>query len=156
MRQFLLLALAAATLTATAADLKTVAKRSESGLIQPAASAKTFKAKYHVDDLQKTGASDMSRILSAAPNGMNRLTSEMITDPQGSTSRYAMAADIYLSTMGSTHVGGFGAKAVTSDDGTAFYSRAFTLNFFQQGYTKGNIDGDKIVIDGGQYVYNTD
>lgn len=156
MKRVLLSALAAVTLSAAASEISVGVWRNLSDMGQTPTPAKTFKEKYNVDNPGVMTPDVMARKMADVPDGMSRLTDEMVTDPQGTTTRYAMAVDIYLSNLGATHVGGFGAYAVTSDDGTAFYSKAFTLNFFQQGYTKGDINGDQIVVESGQYVYDTE
>ncbi|MBD5358587.1 MAG: hypothetical protein HDR88_16635 [Bacteroides sp.] len=119
------------------------------------ASATTFKEKYHLDqpvDMQKEL---MSKNIMPLHAPATLSDSELVTDPQGTKSRYAMSVNIFLSNLGATHVGGFGAEVVISDDESTFYSKAFTLNFFQQGYSAGSIEGDKVVFPSGQYIYNT-
>lgn len=119
------------------------------------ASAITFKEKYPLDcSLTKPHEAPALSGSSANLSMQTRSDDEMVTDPQGSKSRYAMAVDIYLSHMGAAHVGGFGAEVITDEN--SFFSRAFTLNFFQQGYSEGKIEGDKVVFNSGQYIYDTD
>lgn len=154
MKQILLSALAAAvTFVASAGVINVKAPASQP---KPAtASAITFKEKYHIDEFTPLKKTDVNRL--KAPETGNTLPDDsLIIAPQGIASRYAMSVDIYLSHLGSTHVGGFGAKAFVSDDGSTFYSKAFTLNFFQQGFSEGKIEGDSIVFHSGQYIYNTD
>lgn len=156
MKTFLLTALAA-TMTLTAGASGTKAGIHRTGPVQPApaGTARTFNEKYGID---RIACSQMS--LTEKGNAMRRAAGAaddggLVIDPQGTTSRYAMAVDIYLSHMGGSHVGGFGADVTISDDGKEFYSRAFTLNFFQQGCATGQIEGDKVVFESGQYIYDT-
>ena len=113
--------------------------------------------------LQKYGLESRMRSLNVKPsvegrcNSRSAVTGEgMVTDPQGSVSRYAMSGNIFLSHMGAVHIGGFGAQAVISRSGDEFYTKALTLNFFQQGFSRGEISGDSIIFRSGQYVYDTD
>ena len=153
MKRLLLPALAAAVaITANADQIKTGTSIKTQAKVATPASAMSFKAKYGTDNLTNTQIHPAS--MSTA--GLTRSDSGMVTDPQGTKHRYAMATDIFLSHMGATHVGGFGAEGITSPDGMTFYTRALTLNFFQQGYSVGEIDGDSIVFKSGQYVYDTD
>lgn len=118
------------------------------------ASATSFKEKFHLDE-PLTKQKELQALNPVARHGAQKSSSDaLITDPQGTGSRYAMAVDIYLSHMGATHVGGFGAEVITDEN--SFFSRAFTLNFFQQGYSEGKIEGDKVVFNSGQYIYDTD
>lgn len=149
------LLLAAATLTASAYDFNLRVPARQSDKMAAAMSKSTFKEKYQLDYL-----SDMQRdlrgfSLSTRNYMAAQADDELVTDPQGAKSRYAMAVDIFLSHLGATHVGGFGAEVITSETDSKFYSKAFTLNFFQQGYSEGEIDGDKVVFHSGQYIYDT-
>ena len=154
MKRFLLPALAAAVaMTASADQIKTGTSIKTQAKVAEPTSAASFKAKYGTDNLINT---QIQPTAAMSPSGLTRSAEEMVTDPEGSKERYAMSTDIFLSHMGATHVGGFGAEGIISPDGTTFYTRALTLNFFQQGYSVGEIDGDNIVFKSGQYVYDTD
>lgn len=120
------------------------------------ASATTFKEKYHLDQPVKMQKELMSKSLSPLHAPAILSDSELVTNPEGIKSRYAMSVDIYLSNMGSTHVGGFGANVIISDDDSNFYSTAFTLNYFQQGYSVGDIEGNNVIFHSGQYIYDTE
>lgn len=120
------------------------------------ASATTFKEKYNLDQPVSMQRELTGKTLSSLHAQALVADSELVTNPEGNVSHYAMSVNIYLSHMGSTHVGGFGAEVITSDDNSKFYSKAFTLNFFQQGYSEGEIEGDNVVFHSGQYIYNTD
>lgn len=118
--------------------------------------ANSFSGKYHIDRTMNAQWGFANKNFAAPRANETSDESELLTDPQGSVARYAMSADIYLSHMGGTHVGGFGAEVITSDDNSTFFSRAFTLNFFQQGYSAGEIVGESVVFHTGQYIYTTD
>lgn len=66
-----------------------------------------------------------------------------------------MSTDIFLSGIGATHIGGFGADMVVDENEGMAYTKSMTLNFFQQGYSAGEITGDSIVFHSGQYIYDT-
>lgn len=120
-----------------------------------ATDAGSFKAKYNLD--RQLPAQVMNPTLNLAARVNGKLSdSELVTDPAGSKSRYAMSVDIYLSNMGAAHVGGFGATIITSDDGKTFYTKATTLNFFQQGFSTGEINGNEVTFKTGEYIYNTE
>lgn len=120
-----------------------------------ATDAGSFKAKYNLD--RQLPAQVMNPTLNLPPRVNGKLSdSELVTDPAGSKSRYAMSVDIYLSNMGAAHVGGFGATIITSDDGKTFYTKATTLNFFQQGFSTGEINGNEVKFKSGEYIYNTE
>lgn len=154
MRTFLLSAFAAAlTLTASAHEIRV---EKPGNLPEPAsikAHANTFKEKYSLDRRPGTQSGLTNMNLPLRKVQATSADSGMVTDPQGVMSRYAMSANIYLSHMGNAHVGGFGAEVIT--DGDKFFSRAFTLNYFQQGYSEGEISGDEVVFHSGQYIYDT-
>lgn len=157
MRKSLLMLLAlAVTLTANALEFKTGISLKRQDEATMSASANTFKGKYGFYGLAKAHITPAGTGSAIGHKHSSRSESELVTDPKGSTGRYAMATDIFLSHMGSVHVGGFGAETITSDDGKKIYTRALTLNFFQQGYSEGEIEGDRIVFKSGQYVYDTD
>lgn len=118
----------------------------------PTASAITFKEKFPVDKSLKKAASIS---LDARKKVPARADDALVTSPEGTKKRFAMSVDIYLSGIGATHVGGFGAEFTFSDDAAACYTRALTLNFFQQGYSTGSLAGDSIVFKTGDYIYDT-
>ena len=121
----------------------------------PISSNSSFKEKYEGEKISVSREKLMDKNFFQSP-GIKPLSNDgLVTNPQGNKVRYAMAANIFLSNMGYVHIGGFGADFITSEDGNEIYSKAFTLNFFQQGYTEGNVDGEDIIINSGQYVYNT-
>lgn len=151
MNKLLLTALATLSLTATAGEITPGTYLSAQGRIATLTTAGTFKAKCGLDNLANANVAPSRTV----PVSTTHTGSGLVTDPQGTKARYGMACDIYLSGIGAVHVGGFGAESITTDDGKAFYTRALTLNFFQQGYSEGTIDGDEIVFKSGQYVYDT-
>lgn len=151
MKNLLLTALATLSLTATAGEITPGKYLSVHGRIAAPTTAGTFQAKCGLYNLAN------AKIVPSGTVSVSDTHTEsgLVTDPQGTKARYGMACDIYLSGIGAVHIGGFGAESITTDDGKAFYTRALTLNFFQQGYSEGIIDGDKIVFKSGQYVYDT-
>lgn len=81
---------------------------------------------------------------------------DQVIDAEGVNHRYAMSVDIFLSGIGATHVGGFGADVIYSEDGKKAYSTAFTLNYYQDAYAVGDVQEDgSVVFPSGQYVYDT-
>ncbi len=142
----------AVTLTASAHEIKVEKPRLPEAITTSASSA-TFKEKYHLDELHNMQMVFPETTLAPRHVSANQSENELITDPQGTKSRYAMSANIYLSDKGNAHVGGFGAEVITGDD--KFFSKAFTLNYFQQGYSEGDIIGDEVVFPSGQYIYDT-
>lgn len=120
------------------------------------ASAITFREKFNLDKLSeskdlRTGLKGEMRKAPATRSAADGL----ITDVQGTRHRFAMSTDIFLSGLGATHVGGFGADMLV-DEGAGFaYTKSLSLNFFQQGYSAGEIKGDSIVFHSGQYIYDT-
>lgn len=153
MKKFLLTALAGAVTLAAAADgIPAGSAIRPMETVSVNKTATSFKEKFGLDHLPHS-------FIKSAPGRAKGLPAKadeaLITNPQGKMSRYAMACNIYLSNLGSAHVGGFGAEVTVSDDGSEFFSRAFTLNFFQQGYSMGEIKGDSVVFESGQYIYNT-
>lgn len=156
MKKFLLSAFAATvTLIAPAQILKVASPQNLQEPENTAIRAKSFKEKFHIDKL------DSQKDIKINKYAMPEVTAAgdadgLITAPEGKTSQYAMSVDIFLSNMGSTHVGGFGAYVTVSEDYSSFYSKAFTLNFFQQGYSAGEIVGDEVIFHTGQYIYTTE
>lgn len=156
MKKFLLSAFAATvTLIAPAQILKVASPQNLQEPENTAIRAKSFKEKFHIDEL------DSQKNIKINKYAMPEVTAAgdadgLITAPEGKTSQYAMSVDIFLSNMGSTHVGGFGAYVTVSEDNSSFYSKAFTLNFFQQGYSAGEIVGDEVIFHTGQYIYTTE
>lgn len=119
------------------------------------ASATTFREKYQLDKELKIQNELTDNRYASLRHQASRAESGLVTDPQGSESRYAMAVNIYLSNMGYAHAGGFGANVFISEEEGTFSSRAFTMNFFQQGYSVGEIEGDRVTFPSGQYIYDT-
>lgn len=154
MRTILLSAFAAAlTLTASAHEFKVVRPGTLPETVSIKEDANTFKEKFGLNQALEMQSDLAKKNLSLHKVQATSGNSEMVTDPQGTKSRYAMSVNIYLSHMGNAHVGGFGAEVIT--DGDKFFSRAFTLNFFQQGYSEGEITDDEVVFHSGQYIYDT-
>ncbi|MDE6636939.1 MAG: hypothetical protein K2K32_01735 [Muribaculaceae bacterium] len=157
MRKFLLSAMTVAvSLTANALDIKTEQSLRVHNNAPETTSDNSFKKKYGLGSMRNANITPAISLSAIGQKSADNDEADMVTDPQGQKSRYAMATDIFLSHMGATHVGGFGAEGITSEDGKHFYTKALTLNFFQQGYSEGEIDGDRIVFKSGQYVYNTE
>lgn len=118
--------------------------------------AGSFKEKYHLDAQLPNQLQAPAVTRANVKQGLVVDPGDLVTNPEGTTSRYAMAMNIFLQGRGAAHVGGFGAEAVTSEDGTHFYTKATTLNFYQQGYTTFEVVDDELVYESGQYVYNTE
>lgn len=157
MRKFLLSVITAmVALTANALELKRGQSLRVHNNAPETTSDTSFKNKYGLGSMPNANITPTVSISSVGQKSADTDGNELVTDPQGQQSRYAMATDIFLSHLGATHVGGFGAEVITSEDGKHFYTRALTLNFFQQGYSEGEIEGDRIVFKSGQYVYNTE
>lgn len=156
MKTILLSALmAAATLSASAFEINVGNPRTMPEMLTVNEGAGTFKEKYNLDRPQNMQTEFFGKKFQSPRAEAGLSDSELVTDPQGTMSRYAMSVDIFLSNIGATHVGGFGAEVTISDDDKTFFSRAFTLNYYQQGYSAGEIDGDSVVFHSGQYIYDT-
>lgn len=140
--------------SAFAGESTLVLRRSLQENAAEATDAGSFKAKYHLDRSLPIQVKNPNQSF-PSPVREKQSTGELVTDPQGSVSRYAMAVDIFLSNMGAFHIGGFGANVITSDNGKTFYTKATTLNYFQQGFSAGEINGNQITFHTGQYIYDT-
>lgn len=119
------------------------------------ASAVTFREKYNLDKLSESTdiRTSLREEMRKAPNG--GAAGELVSEVQGTRHRFAMSTDIFLSGIGATHIGGFGADMVVDENAGVAYTKSLSLNFFQQGYSAGEIKDDEIVFHSGQYIYDT-
>lgn len=142
MRKFLLSVITAmVALTANALEIKRGPSLRVHNNATETISDNSFKNKYGLGSMPNANITPTVSISSFGQKSADTDGAELVTEPQGLQSRYAMATDIFLSHLGATHVGGFGAEFITSEDGKYVYTRALTLNFFQQGYSEGEIEG---------------
>lgn len=119
------------------------------------ASAITFREKYNLGKLSESKdiRTSLRREMSKTPAAGT--DDGLQTEVPGTRHRFAMSTDIFLSGIGATHIGGFGADLIMDEIAGVAYTKALSLNFFQQGYSAGEIKGDSIVFRSGQYIYDT-